>query len=222
MRYSTAILVMVTSLGSPLAAQDGTHSRLEGRVSPDVARTVSAIADSVARHGLPVEPLYRKAIEGGAKGVPAVRIVAAVRIEATHLAEAAGALRSAGVDLEAETVEAGGYAINAGLTPKDVTDMARSTRVPETLAASLRSSGTLVALGVPAGQAVALVQQWVQAGRSPTEVLLLPHQLQAAMARGAPPAQAAAEVGRGSPPATTPSPGRAPPTPPGQDRRHRP
>lgn len=207
---------------APLAAQERAHSRLEERVSPDVARAVNAIADSVRRRGLPVEPLFRKAIEGGAKGVPAERIVAAVRIEADHLAVAAEALRSAGVTPEAEAVEAGGYAINAGLSPENVTALARSGRLPDALVASLRSSGTLVALGVPAGQAVSLVQQWVQAGRSPTEVLLLPHQLQAAMARGAPPAQAAAEVGRGSPPATTPSPGRAPPSPPGKDRPHRP
>jgi hypothetical protein len=191
-------------------------------VSPEVARVVTGIADSAARRGLPVDPLYRKAVEGGAKGVPDERIVMAVRTVATQLAQAAEAVRAAGVTPEPEAVEAGGYAINAGLTPKDVTVLAESSRLPNSLAASLRSSGTLVALGVPAAQAVSLVQQWLQAGRSPTEVLLLPQQLQAAMARGAPPAQAAAEVGRGSPPASTPSPGRAPPSPPGQNKPRRP
>lgn len=222
MRSAATMLFLAMGVLSRLVAQEVAPSRLAGRVAPEVAHAVTAIADSAAQRGLPVEPLIRKALEGGAKGVPADRIIAAVRLEAAHLAEAADAVRSAGGPPEAEAVEAGGYAINAGLSPKDVAALARTSRVPDALAASLRTSGTLVALGVPAAQAVSLVQQWLQAGRSPGEVLLLPQQLQAAMARGAAPAQAAAEVGRGSPPTTTPSPGRAPPSPPGKDRPHRP
>src|SRR5947209_18746145 len=80
-----------------LAAQaPDVTARLAGRVSPEVARAVAGIAASAAERGLPVEPLVQKAIEGGAKGKPADRVIAAVRALSVQLAAAAAALRSGG------------------------------------------------------------------------------------------------------------------------------
>ncbi len=61
-----------------LTAQD-VGARLDGRVPLEVQRAVQDIAADAAAHGLPTEPLVQKAIEGGAKRVPAERLIAAVR-----------------------------------------------------------------------------------------------------------------------------------------------
>ncbi len=60
----------------------------------------------------------------------------------------------------------------------------------------LRVSGTLSALGVPAAEVVALVTETMRAGRSPADLLALPARVQAEVARGATPAQAAAGLAR--------------------------
>ena len=200
MRAPAIALLLVSGLVAPLHGQADTPIRLEGRVPPAVAEAVRAIADSVAREGLPVRPLFRKALEGGAKGIPADRIIAAVGTVASQMAQAAKALRSEHVAPDPEAIEAGGYAINAGLSAAQVADLGRGGRPPHSVAASLESAGTLAALGVPPGQAVALVHQWIRSGRSPDQVLLLPQQLEAAMARGASAAQAASGIARGEQP----------------------
>ena len=226
MRAPVAALLLLIVLAVPLHGQTDPSLRLEGRVAPAVAQAVRAIADSLARAGLPVQPLFRKALEGGAKGIPPDRIIGAVNSVASQLAQAAQALRSARVSADPAAIEAGGYAINAGLSAGQVGELARAYRPPQSIAASLQSAGTLTALGVPAGQAVALVHQWMSAGRSPEQVLLLPQQLQAAMARGASPAQAASGLARGAPPGPPGSPGASgghpEPPPHAQDRSRRP
>jgi hypothetical protein len=220
MRAPAIALFVVTGLAAPLHGQVDSPMRLEGRVPPAVAEAVRAIADSVAREGLPVRPLFRKALEGGAKGIPADRIIAAVGTVASQLAQAAKALRSEHVARDPDVIEAGGYAINAGLSAGQIAELARGHRPPQSVAASLQSAGTLAALGVPPAQAVALVHQWITSGRSPDQVLLLPQQLQAAMARGASPAQAANGIARGEQPGAS---GNHPEPPShAQDRSHRP
>src|SRR5439155_592321 len=68
-------LVLLEILPRTLDAQD-VSARLGGRVPPTVRQAVVTIAAGAAARGLPVEPLVQKAIEGGAKGVPADRVIA--------------------------------------------------------------------------------------------------------------------------------------------------
>lgn len=206
-----AILLGAGSAGR-LEAQQDVAARLAGRVSPEVASAVQEIASTVAGRGLPVEPLIQKAIEGGAKGVPADRVLAAVRTLAAQLDEAAGALRSAGVaTLDPDAVEAGAYALNAGLGAGHVRELARASQQPYSPTATLRVAGTLAALGVPAKETVALVQQMIKSGRAPGDLFDLPGQVQAGMARGASAAEAATGLARGAAHAPSPQPHRPPP-----------
>lgn len=223
MRTPAVALLLIGWAVAPLQGQADAPLRLEGRVPPEVAEAVRAIADSAGRNGLPVEPLLRKALEGGAKGVPPNRIIAAVSTVASQLADAARALRSAKAATDPEAIEAGGYAINAGVNSAQIGELARALRPPHTIAGSLRSAGTLAALGVPAAQAVALVDQWIRTGRSPEQVIILPQQLQAAMAGGASPAQAATGIARGAPSGPPGASGSHPEPPPhAQDRSRKP
>src|SRR2546427_5500920 len=73
------------------------------------------MVDAAAARGLPVELLVQKALEGGAKGVPADRVIAAVRALAGELDASAGALHSAGLAApDGDAIEAGAFALPAG------------------------------------------------------------------------------------------------------------
>jgi len=202
-----ATLVLGATLAGGLAAQD-VQARLDGRVSPEVQRAVQGIAADAAAHGLPVDPLVQKAIEGAAKGVPGDRVIAAVRALAGRLGQAMAAVREAGVTApEGDVVEGGADALNAGFSGRQVTDLVRVSQPPHDPALTLRVAATLSALGVPTTQALQLVQGMISAGRSPSDLLGLPGQVQAGVARGATPAQAAAGLARaagGAPPGRLP------------------
>jgi len=207
-------LVLGSTLTGALSAQD-VQPRLDRRVSPEVQRAVQVIAADAAARGLPVEPLVQKAIEGAAKGVPNDRVIAAVRALAGRLGESMAAVREAGVTAPGgDVVEGGADALNAGFTGGQVSDLVRVSRPPHDPALTLRVAATLAALGVPTKQALELVQGTISANRSPSDLLGLPGQVQAGVAQGATPAQAAAGLARA---AGGPPPGRNPDwVPPGQ------
>src|SRR6266508_165737 len=215
-----AVLVLAAQ---PLAlgAQADVAARLEGRVPPQVVRAVRDIAAATAARGLPVDPLIQKAIEGGAKHVSPDRVIAAVRTLAARLDQAAAALHDGGIATpEADVVEGGADALNAGLSADQVRDLVHASRAPYDPAVTLRVAATLAALGVPPQQAVELVEATIAAGRAPADLLSLPSQVQASVARGATPAQAASGLGR----AAAHAPGGRPPRepPPGQSNPHKP
>ena len=199
-------LVVATALAGGLHAQD-VQARLDGRVSPQVQRAVRSIAADAAAHGLPVDPLLQKAVEGAAKGVPGDRVIAAVRSLAGRLAEAMAAVRDAGIAAPSgDVVEGGADALNAGISTSQVAELVRVSQPPQDPAITLRVAATLAALGVPATQALQLVEGMITAGRSASDLLGLPGQVQAGVARGSTPAQAAAGLARaggGTPPGRT-------------------
>ncbi len=199
-------LVLGSTLTGALSAQD-VRAQLEGRVSPEVQRAVRGIAADAAARGLPVDPLVQKAIEGAAKGVPADRVIAAVRALAGRLGEAREAVRAGGVAAPSgDVVEGGADALNAGISGRQVSDLVRVSQPPYDPALTLQVAATLAALGVPPKQALELVQGMISAGRSPSDLLGLPGQVQAGVANGATPAQAAAGLARaagGTPPGRT-------------------
>jgi len=213
-------LVLGSTLAGALSAQD-VQAQLDGRVSPEVRRAVRSIAADAAAHGLPVDPLVQKAIEGAAKGVPGDRVIAAVRALAGRLAEAMAAVRQGGVPAPTgEVVEGGADALNAGISAGQVSDLVRVSQPPHDPALTLRVTATLAALGVPPKQALQLVQKMISDGRSPSDLLGLPGQVQAGVARGATPAQAAAGLARA---AGGVPPGRLPDwVPPGQRKPRNP
>ena len=208
-------LVLLAVAPGALAAQD-VAARLDGRVSPEVRQAVVKIVTDAAARGLPVDPLVEKAIEGGAKAVPADRVIAAVRTIAGRLGEAMNALHEGGIAAPSGEVVAGGAdAINAGLTNTNVRDLARASRPPYDPALTLRVAATLAALGVPANKATQLVEDAIRAGRSPADLLALPAQVQAGIGSGATPAQAAEGLARAA------AAGR-PPVPPGLEKKGKP
>jgi hypothetical protein len=212
---------MFTTLALPLtlllAQQQSVADRLAGRVAPEVAALAAQLGTDAARRGLPIDPIIQKAIEGSAKRVPAERVGTAMRLVVAQLAAAAGGLRDGNVALSADTVAiaAGAFALTAGLSGREIAELARSGAAPAEIVVGLRVAGTLAALGVPASETVTLVNGTLQAGRPAGELLALPGRVQAEVAKGSTPAQAASGLARAAAAQSRrgPPPGRGQPPP---------
>lgn len=202
------ILLGLTAFTAPgLVAQEDVSARLQGRVPPAVAAAVSALVDTARARGLPGTPLVDKALEGAVKGVPAERIVPAVRIVLDQLDASANALHEAGVaNPSDQAVEAGAFAIAAGMTVSDVAAIAGTANQGHRAAVALQVAGALAALGVPRPETVALVRAELQSGAPVGELTSLPGKVQAAMAGGASAAAAAAGLERAAAAHQAPSP----------------
>ena len=195
MKLLAALGVLLAPLG--VTAQQTVAARLAGRVNAIVIAAVSALADSAAARGLPVDPLVEKAIEGGAKAAPSERIVAAVQAVFARLGRAQQALRTVTTQpATPDAIAAGAFALSAGLQDSDVRDVARACGAQCSAAAALRTAGTLAALGVPSAETVELVRETLRAGGRDRDVVALPVRVEAQVARGATPAQAAAGLAR--------------------------
>lgn len=219
MKTAALSVLLLAAVAPGLAAQVDVAARLDARVPRDVVVAVGALADTAVARGLPVEPLIQKALEGGAKGVPADRVIAAVGALLGQLNAAAGALRTAGTPADQDAVEAGAFALKAGLDVQQVSDLARASRPPYTPAVTLRVAATLAALGVPAQATVGLVERSIDQGVSPADLFDLPESVQAEVGRGVPPAQAAAGLTRAAAAHATHGP---PDVPPGRGRSRKP
>jgi hypothetical protein len=111
---------------------------------------------------------------------------------AARLDEARTALREAGIATPGrDALEGGAYALSAGLNAGQVRDLGRASLPGYDPALTLHLAATLTALGVPAPQGVQLLRHMIQAGRSSNELLDLPGEVQASMARGSSATEAA-------------------------------
>jgi len=207
-----AVAALVLTL--PLSAQQPVADRLRG-AAPEVVQAVETALAQATERGLPGEPLVQKAIEGTAKSAPPERIVAAINALLERLGVASRALRESGVESpDGASVEAGAFALSAGLGEGDVVSLARAGARSHAVEVTLRVAGTLAAIGVPAAQVLQLVNQALEEGPASGRLAALPGQVQAAVARGAPPAAAAQGLARAAENrANRPDPPRRPPRP---------
>jgi hypothetical protein len=215
------VTLPLSLLGMPQQGGAGIAARLAGRVSPEVAALVLELGTAASARGLPVDPLIQKAIEGGAKGVPSARVAAAVRLVVLELDTAASALGDGGVVSDTVVIAAGEFAITAGLSGKDITALARTGASVAALIVGLRVAGTLSAMGVPPAETIGLISIKLRSGEPAGDLLLVPAQVQAEVARGVTPAQAAAGLERAAaaqaergPPPSRGTPPPHPPAPP--------
>src|SRR3989441_12484058 len=192
-----SILTLAVVAAAPFAGQQ----RFTGRI----AAVVESLGVAAAARGLPVDPVIEKAIEGSAKGIPAERVTAALRVIVDQLDTAAASLRDGGISGDTIAIAAGEFAITAGLRGRDITELARTGRPAADVTVGLRVAGTPSALGVPRPESVKLVSTELRLGRPPADLLALPGRVETGGARGATPApaaarltRAAAEIGRAS------------------------
>ena len=183
---------------APLNAQ-GTDVtvQLAGRAPASVIRVVQALADSAVRAGVPDAPLVQKALEGSAKNVPPERVIVALHALFRREVTALAALRRGGLAAPASAdIDGAVFALSAGLADSDVSSITHAGDGTYAAASTLRVAGTLAALGVPAGGTVQLVSLALAQGISPGELATFPGSVEAAMAHGGTPGQAAAGLAR--------------------------
>jgi hypothetical protein len=152
-RHALALLL----IAAPLAGQSA-RARLAERIPAAALGAVDSIVEAAGREGLPVEPLIQKAFEGGAKGVAADRIVAAVATAADRLRNARTLLRSAGEADPADPAEitAVAAALDRGVSPPLVAQL--SGALPgEPTGPALHAVADLVGHGFEENSAVNLV-----------------------------------------------------------------
>ena len=213
-----------------VAAQDPLGG-LDGRVSPEVSRATASAA--VSSFGAVIGVLMLL-LRGGAR--PRGRYRAAARRHSAsrpaeyrpvncplseRLGQAADLLRQPGVAAPArDVVEGAADALAAGLGGKDVRALVAASQAPYDPAFTLQVAATLTALGVPPTETVRLIEGMIQSHEAPGDLLGLPGQVQAGVAHGSTPSQAAAGLARaagGTPPGRTPG-----WVPPGQANPHKP
>jgi hypothetical protein len=154
------------------------------------------LADSARALGLPDAPLVDKALEGAAKNAAPDRIASAVQTVFGQLTTAASVMRGTGATPTSQEIEAGVFALGAGLTGDDVAVLSRTADATHPRMAVLQVAGALAALGVPRAQTVGLVRAEVRAGLPLENLTNLPAQVQAAAASGVPPDAAATGLER--------------------------
>lgn len=160
-----ALLLAAMLLAAPvLAAQDasslagrsrdqtalsGVDQRLVNRFPASVAVRLDALVDSAASVGLPTEPLVLRALEGGAKGVPADRIQTSLSRLLGSLGRARDAL---GANTSASDLTTAASALQTGLEPTRLVEL-RSLRGDRSLTVPVGAYLDLVARGAVAERA---------------------------------------------------------------------
>lgn len=169
MRRTVALLAALFAGTASLAAQDqgslagrgdrtglvieGVDQRLANRFPASVAIRLDAIVDSALAEGLPTEPLILRALEGGAKGIPADRVQAALTRLHAALRRAKEAL---GGGTAASDLTTAAAALQTGLEPIRLVEL-RTLRGTRSLTLPLGAYLDLVARGAVSERAWAKV-----------------------------------------------------------------
>lgn len=216
-------LMLALGLGAlPADAQevDGRLARIRAQLSEAAVQQIEARITEARQQGLPVEPLLDKAVEGIAKGVPGDRIAGAVGALATELGRARSLLGN-GAPPTAADVSAVADALRRGVPEAAVQRIAGSADPDEPLALAIHTLGDLMDRGVPADQALTVLEVWRARGARVGELRELPAAVERLIRQGVLPEQAAAAVAgamRGATPnaiGDTQGKGQGPPIPPG-------
>lgn len=196
-RGIAALLVFVMAMSgsgahAAPAAAPAVAARLEARLDPATASTISEIVERSRASGLPTEPLVAKALEGASKGAPGPRIVTAVRQYAMALAAAREAL---GADAREPEIVAAAGALSAGV-PADTLARLRASRPGQSLVIPLVVLADLVARKVPPDAASGTILAASRAGAGDAELLRLRERVEQDIRAGASPLTAATVRGR--------------------------
>ena len=214
------LLVLVHALPGAVLAQDARLERIREAYPAEAVTQIEGILAESEAAGVPTGPLYAKALEGVAKGVPADRVVAALSAYAGQLQNAASLI---GPEHGTTAVVAGADALRRGVPAEALRSLAGRHRGD--LAVPLVVMGDLIEAGVPADGAYEVVEGALEQQQAPDEMLAIPGAVRQLMREGRGPGEAANAVGhaigrgqfkgvgpQGKPGATPP---KGPPVPPG-------
>jgi hypothetical protein len=175
---------------SVLAAQG--PPPLEQRFDPQTLGALRSILDSARADSVPVNALKDKALEGVAKHVPPVRIVAVVRQLAAELRDARALLRSAAprAALSDDETIAAADARRRDVPAVELAALRRHVPPATTLVVPYTVLGDLVQRGVPASEAREVIEQLIAAGVPVSQIAEIPARMDVGLRVGAPPLDA--------------------------------
>ena len=147
------LAVLAAGSASALLGQDRV-ARLREVYPPQAAAQIEAVVEAAGRNGVPVGPLYDKALEGAAKRVPVARVMPALREYSGRMQRAQGLL---GGTREAAWVVAGADALRRGVAAEALTAIGQEagTRTPMALVVM----GDLLEAGVSEGRAIEVMRE---------------------------------------------------------------
>jgi hypothetical protein len=148
-----------------LLLMQGTSQRLTGRVPAAALPAIDSLIGVAVAESLPSEPLIQKALEGGAKGIPANRLVNGVRRGLVQLREARALVTSTVPNQPVRDghVAAVAAALARGLSPEVVRQLLAAAP-EEAPGPALHAAADLMAHGFNQDSAAALLVEAQSSG----------------------------------------------------------
>lgn len=145
-------LVAALCLTPSLAAGQNSYRERARQLPPEVLVSVERLAGELEQEGLPSDPLFAKALEGAAKGVPRDRLLPALNSYGARLREVRMLLDGA---VDAAVLVAGVDALTRGVPPATL----RGLQQPERRPVTLMVLADLVHSGIPAEDALSVLRE---------------------------------------------------------------
>ncbi len=189
-RVSALVFALSFGVTAGAAAQDAAQARAQSALPPEVYRGLSTLATELASDGIPSGPLYAKALEGMAKGVPMDMLLPAVRSYGGRLGQARGALGpGATTPLLVAAVDAMQRGVPADALSRLPNDRPRSPVAILVLA-------DLIEDGVPHDRAIQVLRQSMDQRLQDDRMLRIPARVRRLIRDGVPPHEAIERVRR--------------------------
>jgi len=187
-----SFLAVTSFLAIPavLLAQDDRMERVRQAFPAETVVEIEGILANAEAAGVPSGPLVDKALEGAAKRVPGDRVVVALSAYAARLRETRTLV---GGDRGVASVVAGADALRRGVPQQMVGTLAHQHQGD--IAVPLVVLADLVETGVPADQALGMVEEALAQGHPPEEMLAIPGAVEQLMRQGQSATQAGHMVG---------------------------
>ncbi len=186
-----ALLTLAATAAPCTLAQESARARAQRSLPAPFFQSVSALAADPNSPGIPDGPLFNKALEGLAKGVPLDRLMPAIEALAGRLGDARSAL---GPTAAIPLLVAGADALQKGLPA----DALRSLDSDETRSATAVLVLTeLREAGVPTDRALAVLREAASQRTREDRILDIVGLVRRLIRDGRPPSDAADQVRRG-------------------------
>lgn len=151
-RMTAAVCAALCLIPLSSAAQTTNRERARAVLDAETLASVERLATDAERDGLPADPLFAKALEGAAKGVPSARLVPALDAYAARLRDARGLL---GGSVDPALLVAGVDALTRGVPSTTLRGLQQAERRPVTLVVL----ADLVQSGIPADDALSVLRE---------------------------------------------------------------
>ncbi len=182
-------LLLLLALPTVAGAQQDRLARLREAYSAEAMAQIESIVTDARQAGVPIGPIYNKALEGAAKGVPANLVIPALSEFSGRMGRARELL---GPAAQAPWVVAGADALRRGVAPELVASLGRDAEDRAPIA--LLMMGDLVEAGIPADRALEVLREALSRTRGEDALRDVPATIRRLVRQGARPQDAARDV----------------------------